>query len=168
MCGKRGDRPLVATRTPANVLSTPVACALAGVIFATTACKPSSPIPPARLPGVPVDAIWVGGTDGGDWIRCEQRDRIGEHHGCVIYSDQSAGHILARGGYRPARQAGGKWLPIARSVSGADYGGFDGEVIHLQDGCALVPEGDIDHPFGDGHGKVTTYKDGREVAERAY
>lgn len=155
------------TRQAASCWSTPVARLCAGIIVLVAACKQPVPVPPARLPGVPVGAVWISGIDGSDWIHCEERDTVGEMYGCVIYSDQTAGHILARGGYRPARQVGGKWLPMARSVKGADYAGFDGVVIHLQTGYALVPEGDVDHPLGDG-GKVTTYKDGREVAHRAY
>jgi hypothetical protein len=30
---------------------------------------------------------------------------------------------------------------------------FDGVLIHLEDDLALVPDGAVDFPFGDGHGK---------------
>jgi hypothetical protein len=42
------------------------------------------------------------------------------------------------------------------------YQYFDGVTIHLAEERSLVPDGEIDHPFGDGHGKRASYRLGRE------
>jgi hypothetical protein len=88
---------------------------------------------------------------------------------CDIYSDQT-GHLTARGSYSLARcDPSGQCKPAASLFPRLDYQSFDGVTIHLQEPYALLPDGEIDHPFGDGHGKRLTFRFGREAGpERPY
>jgi hypothetical protein len=66
------------------------------------------------------------------------------------------------------RFTGGKWVAVGSLFARLDYSSYDGGVVHLSDHRALVPDGDIDHPFNARHGKRTTYAMGAEVREVEY
>ncbi|MCU1230359.1 MAG: hypothetical protein JWO97_3243, partial [Acidobacteria bacterium] len=59
------------------------------------------------------------------------------------------------------------WVAVGSLFARLDYSSYD-EVIHLSDHRALVPDGEIDHPFDARHGKRTTYAMGAEVREVQY
>lgn len=98
------------------------------VVAALCACRPE---PALRRPrGVPQDAVWAGGVDGGAWIRCQRRSST--EYFCAVFDDQ-AGEPWARGLYAlqgAAAPRAGEELP---------YGGFDGDTIHLVGGGTLRP-----------------------------
>src|SRR5262245_34449653 len=48
--------------------------------------------PPARPDGVPVQAVWIGGPDGGNFYACELSDKLQ----CTIFNDYS-GEVEKRG-----------------------------------------------------------------------
>ncbi len=87
--------------------------------------------PPPRPHGVPADAVWAGGEDGGSFIRCTF-DSTSALDRCSVFNDRT-GHLDAQGKY----EIKGKSKPqdVARFV----YSGFDGHQIHLADGSILVP-----------------------------
>ena len=142
---------------------------LATVGLALVSCGPTKARPPMRPDRVPIEASWAGGTDGGDWLHCRFGGKEpAAFFDCTVYSDQT-GDVVAHGLYvLGTRGASGDLAPTSSLTPKLDYRYFDGVSIHLQGGYALLPEGDIDHPVGDGHGKVTTYKLGRERGERSY
>jgi hypothetical protein len=134
------------------------------------ACHNPTPRPPPRASGVPIDAVWAGGVDGGDWLRCVMRGKEpAAFFDCDVYSDQT-GHVIASGSYSLARCGpDGQCEPVTSLVPRTDYQFFDGVAIHLRQPYALIPDGDIDYPLGDGHGKRSTYRFGRETSPaRAY
>lgn len=79
-----------------------------------------------------------------------------------------AGDVVARGEFVHARFAGGKWVAIGSLFTRLDYSSYDGDVIHLSGRRALIPDGDIDHPFNAQHGKRTTYALDVRVREIEY
>ena len=133
--------------------------------FATAlGCVYSPPGPPPRPEGVPPAAVWAGGVDGGDWLLCspDEGGSRGEF-ACQVFSDQT-GDITARGRYVFAEcSSAGECAPQADVPPRLAFRSFDGIWFHLEGGLALVPDGEIDHPFGDGHGKRVVYSLGREV-----
>src|SRR4051812_11193490 len=133
------------------------------LIVCTLACNET----PARPASVAPAAEWAGGADGGSWILCEQM--VKEPYAgfrCTMWSD--GGAVSARGNYVHTSFAGGKWVPDPSPWLHLDYSAYDGVVVHLMDHSALVPDGEIDHPFEPGHGKRTTYDMGVEVREESY
>lgn len=83
---------------------------------------------PKRLPGIPPDAVWVGGRDGGAWILC--RDDGGRNF-CTIYNDASPevwiqAFFVLEGSSRGV------------SVQELRYDFFDGDRIRLVDGRVLT------------------------------
>lgn len=84
---------------------------------------------PQRPTGVPPDAVWAGGAEGGAWIRCVAE---GARNRCSVYNDftgqlETEGLFVIRG-----TQAG-----VPRNELG--YNGFDGTSIYLLNGKVLVP-----------------------------
>ncbi len=82
---------------------------------------------PIRPTSIPKDAVWVGGNDGGNWIKCiKVEDGIFKCHifteieGIQISSDQ----------YR---------LKNAMEITGLAYSSYDGDIIRFQEGVKLVP-----------------------------
>jgi hypothetical protein len=73
---------------------------------------------------------------------------------------------MDRGEFVHARKDGGKWVAIGAPFRRINFSAYDGVLIHQQNGTALVPNGEVDHPFDAQHGKRTTYDMGvvrREV-----
>src|SRR5690606_35781781 len=52
-------------------------------------------MPPPRPVNVPSDAIWAGGVDGGDWIRCVKYKNCFQ---CAIFEDFK-GRLIETGAY---------------------------------------------------------------------
>jgi len=94
--------------------------------------------PPPRPKGVPADAVWAGGADGGSFIKCyyEPSTRL---NFCTVYNDftgkiEAEGRFTIRGSMRP------------EDVSQFSFSGFDGKKIYLKDGSILIPTDDVVFP----------------------
>jgi hypothetical protein len=87
--------------------------------------------PPPRHAGIPSQAVWAGGPDGGSWIACEP-SRDGSANRCTVYHEHT-GEVVAAG-FFVARDTG-------RGVPGVElaYDGFDGERIYLKGNRILEP-----------------------------
>ena len=137
----------------------------------TAACRAADPMPPERKPGIPAEAVWAGGVDGGDWILCVPV-ATPSRYSCRVYNDYT-GKLTASGEFIRRREAGGSVKPERRLTDSATptgklhYQYFDGVVIHLEDDVVLVPDGIIDYPFGDGGGKRALFREGVEIGQAA-
>jgi len=81
---------------------------------------------------------------------------------CSVYSDQT-GSLLAEGAYILGKcTPDTRCEPKASLDSGLDFAYYDGVRIHLRNSYALLPDGLINYPFDDGHGKRIRYKFGVE------
>lgn len=85
--------------------------------------------PPERLPSIPVEAVWVGGADGGAWIRCKED---GVLNFCTVYNEHT-GEVWADGRFVVKGQTQG----VPSEELKYDY--FDGQHIGLIDGRLLEP-----------------------------
>lgn len=101
-------------------------CALTAFACARPAEEPERPA------GVPADAVWVAGADGGVFIRLEPSGRAeaASYTGAVYHPH---GEVWFEGTFRGMSTAGG---PIERD----QIAGWDGERILLRDGRSLVAE----------------------------
>jgi hypothetical protein len=99
---------------------------------------------PPRARGVPLDAIWAGGPDGGVWIVAQKIAGSEDHYACKIFFD-STGDLWADGDYvlrrtvwdSKLREA--RFYPVASPPEKIDFGGFNGELLFLQDSLVLAP-----------------------------
>lgn len=90
--------------------------------------------PPRRPQGVPNDALWVGGVDGGVFLLVRPaRPSEPEVYASEIRDDHT-GEQLYRGPLL-LRPAGGGGFPVAEAAA---YSGWDGNALHLSDGRRLV------------------------------
>ncbi len=97
---------------------------------ATVACM-GRVSPPPRPKGVPLDAVWAGGVDGGSFISCSYNAANGLNL-CAVYNDYT-GQREAQGQFKisgPTR---------AEDVGRFAYSAFDGKKIYLKDGSVLAP-----------------------------
>ncbi|CAB1063445.1 hypothetical protein D1BOALGB6SA_8228 [Olavius sp. associated proteobacterium Delta 1] len=112
-----------------------IAIMIGVIVMGGTFFSQTSYSPPDRPAGVPEDAVWVGGPDGGDWIQCKKkRDRLFE---CQIFSDVK-GFKISRGNY----YFDGNFENID-----LNYRFHDGQIIQLKEG-KLVPVGKHVHYHG--------------------
>ncbi|MEZ5353892.1 MAG: hypothetical protein R2762_14740 [Bryobacteraceae bacterium] len=88
--------------------------------------------PPA---GVPSDAVWVGGPDGGVWASVRHSGESEAEVSAEIYTE--GGEPLYRGRLRlePPEPA------LGRLDDAELYSAWDGEKLHLRDGRALEVAG---------------------------
>ena len=87
-------------------------------------------IPPDRPAGVPAEAVWAGGLDGGSFIRCEI-DPARNVDKCTVYNDYS-GQIMEQGDFRlkdEGRAARAEELKYAWADWGGMIGLADGRVL---------------------------------------
>ncbi len=143
---------------------------LVPIVFAfLAACNESSvTIPPERVSGIPAEAKWAGGVDGGSWILCNNVENV--KYSCRIYSEYD-GKLFAEGNFihrQVSYDSIKKSLiikPLDTETALADYDYFDGQIIHLIDDKSLVPDGWIVWHFDEGHGKKIKYVDGVRASE---
>lgn len=88
---------------------------------------------PKRPAGVPENAIWIGGPDGGVFAVVTATSRHEVFH-LAVYHD-STGDILYRG---PARLEPDKG-PAPNVADPNTFSGWDGSKMILSDGRTLVP-----------------------------
>ena len=135
----------------------------------TYACSPADPMPPERKPGIPPEAVWAGGIDGGEWILCVPAAPA-SRYGCRIYNDYT-GTLEASGDFVLRRNVGdnavseGQLAEVAEGPRGLHYRYFDGVAIYLEDNAVLLPDGIIDYPFGGGGGKRARFREGIEIGQ---
>ena len=90
-------------------------------------------------------------------------------YGCTIFRDK--GGVWAAGLYALADVKfveGKRRLEPTSVFARADttrYESFDGIAISIGSSRILVPDGPIDYPFGNGHGKRVTYALGKQVSQ---
>jgi hypothetical protein len=106
----------------------------AALCLPLVACQQSSQLePPPRPRGVPANALWAGGLDGGDFILLSPAKAAGIFS-ARIYNDHS-GELDFSGDLRLSKPS---TAPI--DVNDAkSYSGWDGETLHLRDGRSLKP-----------------------------
>ena len=101
--------------------------------------------PPNRAHGVPLEAMWAGGPDGGAWILCQAQQHSIERYQCKVYNDQS-GNMVASGSYVIRKSTWNRdqntavFLPVDTLPKVLRYSSFDGKVIKLDDSIVLLPE----------------------------
>ncbi len=101
---------------------------------------------PKRVAGVPQEAVWAGGADGGSWILCEPRNAEGTRYFCRVFNDFS-GKEMASGEYvlRKAEwnreQQKALYSEVGEFRQRLKYNSFDGSKISLSDSLILLPEG---------------------------
>jgi hypothetical protein len=94
------------------------------------ACRqPASLEPKTRPSGVPGDAVWAGGADGGAYVRCTA-DVIHDVNLCTVWNDYTGGSI-GPGKYRLEKEN------RAATVSELRITGAVNEFIYLQGGLVL-------------------------------
>ena len=131
-------------------------------------CEYSPPDPPERAQGIPKDAVWAGGLDGGSWFLCN-KTKIFTYY-CRIYNDYS-GDIEAKGVFiHKSIYWNDKKKEAVISALSADkplspYSYYDGYNIALENNETLVPDGWIIHPFNKKNGKKQLYKNGIEIGK---
>lgn len=111
-------------------LTLPVGLALA---LSVAACSRRVTPPPPRPVGVPADAVWAGGLEGGAFIRCVAAGREPTTaFDCVVFHER-AGDVIVRGRFvtRPTFET--SLRELRRS-----YAAFDGSAILLVNGVALT------------------------------
>jgi len=142
------------------------------LILLPVACAPTAP---PRPTGLPVNAEWVGGYDGGAWIACRwQAKEPAATYSCSVFSD-SSGSTWAEGQFVLAKSVpvgetqGVKYEAIADPIAGRPaYNSWDGSIIYLRDGSLLVPNGWVKYPLDGSHGKRVRYSTGKQVEEIDY
>jgi hypothetical protein len=80
-------------------------------------------VPPDRPPGVPSQAVWAGGLDGGSFILCDV-DSERDVDNCTVYNEDT-GQVIDRGAFKlraENRAARAEELKYAW----ADWGGMIG------------------------------------------
>ncbi len=91
--------------------------------------------PQERLEGIPLSAVWAGGTDGGAWISCTLIKNIRVK--CIVYNE-----------YTGEVDAEGEFIAVSRNSEKAKnfkisnrYSYYDGMNIGVDDNITLMPDG---------------------------
>jgi len=88
--------------------------------------------PPDMPHNVPSDAIWIGGNDGGVFLKCVKHENSPQTYSCKIYND-STGEIEVDTEFAIA-QPGDPNIDINdRNL----FDSWDGDCIYLKDGRRL-------------------------------
>jgi hypothetical protein len=94
-------------------------------------CGKSASLKPNKKPlGVPADALWVGGADGGAYVRCTV-DSSHNVNPCSVWNDYT-GALIESGNYQ-LRKEGRAAKESELRVSFPDFGGL----IYLDGGLVL-------------------------------
>ena len=79
--------------------------------------------PPAKPEGVPSEAVWAGGPDGGSFVFCDVDSRKGVNH-CKVWNDVN-GQLVESGEYRLLKE-GRAAEPSELAYAWADRAGWIG------------------------------------------
>jgi hypothetical protein len=88
---------------------------------------------PSRPSTVPSDAFFVGGADGGVFLRCSRNSSNTKTYQCSIYNDFS-GEVLSEGIFAVAASGNPDFDPNDKGM----YDSWDGRGLHLKDGRVLI------------------------------
>jgi hypothetical protein len=100
------------------------------LVFASSGCKESKRPPPPRPPGVPSDAVWVGGYEFGGFFGCTPQSETTAK--CTVWDDDST---------VPASAWMKGWFRLVPGKSGPDH--LRGDLhFHGADGDRIYLEGD--------------------------
>jgi hypothetical protein len=100
---------------------------------------------PPRVAGVPEDAVWAGGPDGGAWILCKSILNKADEFTCKVYFDSngevwaSGEYVLRRSVWNP-KKGKADFYPVTDAPSHLNFGDFDGRHIYLQSSLVLIPK----------------------------
>jgi len=107
-----------------------------------TACSVS--YEPKRASGVPQQAIWAGGADGGAWVLCEVRNPEGTRYYCRVFDDFS-GKEMVSGEYGLRKVEWNReqhkliYSEVGEFRQELKFNSFDGSRISLTDSLILLP-----------------------------
>jgi len=94
-------------------------------------CNQATRLKPKTRPlRVPSDALWVGGADGGAYVRCTS-DSARDVNPCSVWNDYT-GDLIESGDYR-LRKEGRAATEAELVISFPDFGGL----IYLKNGLVL-------------------------------
>ena len=111
------------------VLSLTVTVAMLMAVLSAMGCGPCSLEPKTRPPGVPNDAVWAGGGDGGAYVRCTV-DNIRDVNLCSVWNDYT-GYTSGVSSYKLRPQNRAAKLSELRILGAVD------DSIYLQGGLIL-------------------------------
>ena len=111
------------------VRSFPVMMVMLFAILSATGCGPHSLEPRTRPPGVPNDAVWAGGADGGAYVRCTV-DKGRDVNLCTVWNDNT-GYSSGLGSYRLKQENRAATLSELRIIGAVN------DSIYLQGGLIL-------------------------------
>jgi hypothetical protein len=90
---------------------------------------------PPRPQGVPEQAVWAGGLDGGAFILLKPKSPAGRYAGKIY--DDNTGEVIFSGTLRLDSKAS---VPI-NVTDRKTFDAWDGDTLYLTDGRSLSPEG---------------------------
>jgi hypothetical protein len=99
------------------------------VIFASCRSQSDAPNVPPRKEGIPTDAFWVGGVDGGNWYQVVSVHNHKNNAFIKVFNDATGDLIVER---RFFVVCIGATNPIWIEDLKNQITGFDGEKIYLQ------------------------------------
>lgn len=134
----------------------------------TAACKGS--YEPKRAAGIPTDAVWAGGADGGRWISCDVKNSEATRYYCRVFNDFN-GSEMRSGDYVLKKV---RWDDDQKKAFYSDvetfqgplkYNGDDGRAIHLLDSLVLLPVEKAFESASEKSGKVLLHFKGFEYGK---
>jgi hypothetical protein len=125
-CRRQPDPPKAAAPLPIPAPSVIPAASPDGAVAKP---RPHAGLQPARPPGLPSAATWLGGPDGGVFVLLEPPGTLGKIQGKVFHLD---GSLWFSGSFVPEPR--GTVVDVSRT---ADWLGWDGERLHLTGNRAL-------------------------------
>ncbi len=104
------------------------------ILFILISCEFSNKTPkPTRLSGIPEDAFWVGGLDGGNWYSIKDIHPHKNRAYISIYNDQTGELVLAQKFILICEIDNLKFIKDLKE----EIVSFDGKHIQLKSGCYL-------------------------------
>lgn len=137
------------------------------IIFLVFACgKTDVEHAPPRPAGVPPDSVWVGGRDGGVWLKCLKKTN--GRFNCQTFS-QGDGRIFTEGEYQLWSNSdfdGNEVVQLSVDFfPGESFDFFDGSGIFLKNGTVLVPDGEFITHFEKNSGAIQIFSEGKAKGE---
>lgn len=105
---------------------------LLAALISVAACTIESDTSPARPAGLPADAVWIGGSDGGVFVRVIPGNTPQAYSGAIYHPD---GQVWYQGRFVMT----GRTAP-ASPLTTADVSAWDGMKLLLKEGGTLVAE----------------------------
>ena len=107
-------------------------CALLALLFTSSGCRIESDTSPPRPAGLPDDAVWVGGSDGGVFVRLASERDDQTYSGTIYHPD---GEVWYQG-----RLVASSHTRADKRFTVSDAAAWDGTQLLLNDGGALVAQ----------------------------